>query len=168
MEWSSLRAGISKSLSISWAEKRARIWDLKVTCVIVIILFIPLPFVRVETWPQGEILFEKPITPWSEFRICCLSYPGGEPVEEIYGFNWRGKLVPYNVQSPLPFAFKCADEPLLKWQKDPEISLNNAFLQGDLINAETFWQPFLFWPFRMIWQTWSFEEKDSQRVGWVE
>lgn len=135
------------------AEKRAKNWDRLVSCVIVMCLFIPLPFVRLETWPQEKVLLEKPVTPWSRFRICYTSFPSGESVEDVFGFTWKGKIVPHGAQISLPFPVASLGEPSLKWQKDPEIPLSGVSIQGDFIDARTFWQPLLFSPLRMIWQT---------------
>lgn len=133
------------------SEHRTRYWDWLVTSVIVIVLCIPLPFVRFESWPQGTVLFEKLVTPWSQFRICYTSFPEEESVEEVYGFTWKGKVISRSIQPSIPLVFTSTDEPLLKWQKNPEVPLGDVFLRGDFVHVETFWQPLLFSPFRMIW-----------------
>ncbi|MCU0587617.1 MAG: hypothetical protein MUF52_05615 [Syntrophobacteraceae bacterium] len=132
-------------------ERRARRWNVFVTALLVVILFIPMPFVRFETWPAKAMLGEHLVTPWSRFRICYESFPKGEAVAEVFGFNWRGRLKNGDGTNPQFIHPGSVGPAVLKWQNGPEIILHAAYADGDLIRVETYWQPMILWPFKMIW-----------------
>ncbi|MFP5212269.1 MAG: hypothetical protein ACLGPL_02715 [Acidobacteriota bacterium] len=130
-------------------EKKAIAWDRMVTIVIVALLFIPLPFARVETWPNGSALAERIVTPWTTFQLCYTDLHSKESVEDRYAFTWKGELLPQKVSNlliPMPFS---VDPPTLKWWNAPELSLKEAFYRGDFLRVKTFWQPVILWPLGM-------------------
>jgi hypothetical protein len=138
-------------------EKKAAAWDRFVTVIIVLLLFFPLPFARFQTQPQKVVLLERPILPWSQFRIRYVTYPRGVPVEQVYRFTWNGKIVAQDVaatpaQTSVSFAITPVNNPLLRWQNNPEIRLGDIFVQGEVLKVTSFWQPLLFWPLRIGWQ----------------
>ncbi len=133
-------------------ERRARRWNIWVTGFLVAVLFVPLPFVRFETWPGRQMIGEHITTPWSRFRICYESFPGSETVEDVYSFTWKGRLMSENGANPQFLHPRSLGPAVLKWQNRPEITLHDAFVRGDLIKVETFWQPMILWPFKMVWQ----------------
>jgi hypothetical protein len=132
-------------------ERKARRWNIWVTGFLVAVLFVPLPFVRFETWPGRQMLAEHIATPWSRFRVCYESFPGRETVEDVYGFTWKGRLKNENGATPQFLHPRSLGPPVLKWQNGPEINLHDAFVKGELIKVETFWQPMILWPLRMAW-----------------
>ena len=134
-------------------ERKARAWDRWMTILIVVALFVPLPFARFESWPTGTVITERLITPWSRFRICYVAIPDESPVEEVYNFTWTGKLRNPAGPDPLVIGVSAADTPLLKWQNAPEVPLRAVYLKGDFLRVKTLWQPLIFWPFRMMWRT---------------
>lgn len=131
-------------------QKRARRWDRWVTIIIVLLLLIPVPFARFESWPAGRTILVRPVMPWSRFHFCYTSFPGGVPVEEAYYFTWRGQILPANRQSPMLLCITSAESPVLKWQNNPELALEKVFQDGDFVQIDTFWQPLLLWPFSML------------------
>lgn len=131
-------------------QKRAKAWDRFITIAIVAILLLPLPFARFESWPDGGTILVRPVMPWSKFHFCYISFPKGEPVEETYGFTWRGKILPAGTATPLILVTSSAESPLLKWQNNPELALDEVFQQGDFVQVDTFWQPILLWPVSML------------------
>ncbi len=132
-------------------ERRARRWNIWVTGFLVAVLFVPLPFVRIETWPGSQMIAERIATPWSRFRVCYESFPGRETVEDVYGFTWKGRLTNEDGVTPQFLHPRSLGPLVLKWQNGPEINLHEAFVKGELIKVETFWQPMILWPFRMAW-----------------
>jgi len=138
-------------------EKKAAAWDRFVTVVIIVLLFLPLPFARFQTLPQKVVLLERPILPWSQFRIRYVSFPRGILVEQVYQFTWNGGIVAKDAPSAAPetslaFAITPVNNPLLRWQNNPEIRLGDIFVQGEVLKVTSFWQPLLFWPLRIGWQ----------------
>jgi hypothetical protein len=132
-------------------EQRIRAWDRMVTIMIIVFLLAPLPFARLEAWPEGTVIFERFVTPWSRLHICYTSYPETETREDIYRFTWKGDLV---TQGSLPlnlFVISTMKEPIIKWENRREIPLKDMFLKGNFIRVRTYWQPLLLWPFRMLW-----------------
>ncbi len=138
----------SSQLDVSVHERRARRWDRWVTGVIVLLLFVPLPFARFESWPGGQIVADHIITPWSRFRVCYASFPDGHPTEEAFEFTWKATIVP-GYSSPVLPGLQPISPPLLKWQNGPERELKEAFYRGDLLRVTTSWQPVVLWPFRL-------------------
>lgn len=130
-------------------EKKARRWDRYVTLSIVLLLLVPLPFVRFESWPHGAIVFERIIMPWSRFQLCYVDYAHDAPVVEQYFFTWKGELLPKNVSLPLLARSHAVEPPILKWQDNPDIVLKDIFSKGDFLHIKTFWRPLLLWPFAM-------------------
>lgn len=137
---------------MSTYEKRARKWNIRVTMLLVAVLFVPLPFARFETWPGLEIIAEHIVTPWSRFRLCYEAFPGREPVEDVYTFTWKGRLRNGDGSEPQFLHPGSYGPAVLKWQNGPEMVLRDAYANGDLIKVETFRQPIIAWPFRMIWR----------------
>jgi hypothetical protein len=142
---------------IGMPEKRAVAWDRLVTVVIVVLLFFPLPFVRFQAMPQLVTILERPILPWSEFEIRYVSYPQGVPQSLNYGFTWKGMLVPKTDPESPPqrgavFPITPVNEPLLRWQSNPEIRLGELFVHGEVLKVSSFWQPLLFYPLHIGWQ----------------
>lgn len=131
-------------------QKRARAWDRWVTIIIVALLLVPIPFARFESWPDGRTILVRPVMPWSRFHFCYLSFPTGDPVEEAYEFTWRGQILPPGTTDPLLFVISSAESPLLKWQNNPELVLEEVFQKGDFVQLDTFWQPLLLWPLSMV------------------
>jgi hypothetical protein len=142
----------TQDIAVAMLEKKARNWDRWVTLSIVFLLILPLPFVRFEAWPQGTIVFERIIMPWSRFQICYVDYVHKEPVVEEYRFTWKGELLPRNISLPLFARSHAVDPPLLKWQNNPDIVLKDIFYEGDFLQIKTFWRPILLWPFAMGFQ----------------
>ena len=138
-------------------EKKAAAWDRFVTVAIVVLLFLPLPFARFQTLPQKVVLLERPILPWSQFRIRYVTYPRGVLVEQAYRFTWNGRIVAQGTsataaETSVSFAITPVNNPLLRWQNNPEIRLGDIFVQGEVLKVTSFWQPLLFWPLRIGWQ----------------
>ena len=147
-----MSSNTSESRNTPLSERQIRRWDWLVTLTIVVCLCIPLPFARFQAWPQGDVFLEKLVTPWSQFRLCYISFPEKDPVEELYRFTWKGKILSQGVPAPTPLVVTSVDEePSIRWQKNPEIPLSDIFRRGDFIHVETFWQPLLLSPFRMMW-----------------
>jgi hypothetical protein len=133
-------------------EKRAKSWDRWTTIIIVALLMVPLPFARFKAWPDGKVLNERLVMPWSWFQLCYTTFPGGEIVEETYHFTWKGEVIPRSASSFTLFTIDANEPPLLKWQNSPPMRLEQLFLRGDMLRLETVWQPVLLWPLRMLWQ----------------
>ncbi len=129
------------------------VWDRRVTWLLVLLLAMPLPFARFETWPGGTVISEHPVTPWSRFRICFWEPPEGAPREERYEFTWKGQVLPRESPPTLFLDVPSLRPPALKWQDNPEIPLDQSFFQGHLVRLETYWQPLILWPFRMLWRS---------------
>ncbi len=132
-------------------EKKARKWNIWTTIIISLAFLVPLPFARFEAWPSGDVIAEHIIMPWSQFRICYLSFPEGRPVERKYVFTWKGELMLHDLGSTPLITTTSIAPPILKWQESRDIFLNEMFYEGDYLLVSTGWQPFLFWPFRMLW-----------------
>jgi hypothetical protein len=142
---------------IGMPEKRAVAWDRFVTVAIVVLLFFPLPFVRFQVMPQSVTILERPILPWSEFQIRYVSYPQGVPQALNYGFTWKGMIIPTTEPEGPPqrdavFPITPVNEPLLRWQSNPEIRLGELFVHGEVLKVSSFWQPLLFYPLHIGWQ----------------
>jgi hypothetical protein len=133
-------------------EEKARKWNIWVTVFLTVILCVPLPFARFETWPGLDIISEHIIAPWSRFRLCYAAYPGGETVEDVYAFSWKGQLRNGDGSNPQFLHPGSLGPVALKWQNGPEIVLKDAYAKGELIRLETTWQPMIVWPFKMIWR----------------
>ena len=130
---------------------KANAWDRSVTIIIIMLLLMPIPFVRFESWPGGGTILMRPIMPWSYFHFCYNLYPGGEPVEEAFQFTWRGKILPTDTPEPLLLIVSsAAASPILKWQDNPELPLEDVFRHGNFILVNTHWRPILLWPFTMV------------------
>jgi hypothetical protein len=144
--------------SVAVQEKKAMVWDRMVTVFIVALLFLPIPFARFQVQPQLSTLLERPVLPWSRFHIRYLSYPQGAAMEENYRFSWRGRIWRETGQGVTPerqvsFAITPVNEPLLRWQDNPDIRLGELFTRGEVLTVSSFWQPLIFYPARMAWQT---------------
>jgi len=137
-------------LNETFYQKRAKVWDRGVTIIIVALLLVPIPFARFKSWPDGRTILVRPVMPWSRFHFCYVTFPGGDPVEEAYQFTWKGKILPGGTTTPMLFVISSAESPLLKWQNNPELVLEEVFQQGDFVQVDTFWQPLLLWPFSML------------------
>ncbi len=131
--------------------KKAEKWDRTITLAIVLLLAVPLPFARFETWPHGRIFPDRIIAPWSRFRICYTSPSGGETHEDVYRFTWTGRLITGDASPLNLFLVASAGDPSLKWQDYPETPLKDMVQKGRFLRVETFWQPLFLWPFRMAW-----------------
>ncbi len=131
-------------------EKKARFWDKAITGVLALVLVFPFPFARIKAWPADRVISEHLIMPWSHFRICYLSFPEGNAVEEVYRFTWKGEIEDGSIQTPLTLSLKSTHPPILRWQNSPEKALSEIFYEGDLLRVETFWQPLLLWPIKMV------------------
>ncbi len=92
----------------------------------------------------------RPVLPWSRFQFCYVRFPENDAVEEAYHFTWKGKILPADNSNPLLLVSTSAEPPVLKWQKNPELTLNEVFQQGNFVQVKTFWQPILLWPFAML------------------
>jgi hypothetical protein len=95
--------------------------------------------------------------PWSRFQIRYVSYPQGLPLVEGYGFTWKGRILREPGDSPaqqreITFAITPVNEPLLRWQDNPDIRLGESFVRGEMLKVTSFWQPVIFYPLRMGWQ----------------
>jgi hypothetical protein len=105
-----------------------------------------------------QVILERPILPWSQFQIRYVTFPQGIPVVQRYGFTWKGQLHsdPTGLEAALKesgFAITPVNDPLLKWQNNPEIRLGEMFTHGEVLKVTTYWQPLLLWPLRLGWQT---------------
>ncbi len=143
--------------SVSTSDKKAMIWDRMVTVFIVSLLLIPLPFARLQTTHPVTTILERPIMPWSHFQFRYLSYPQGEPREDIYRFTWKGQILRETSDGSLPqreatFAISPANEPLLRWQNHRDIRLGELYPHGEVLKMTSFWQPIILYPLRMGWQ----------------
>jgi len=138
------------------AEKRAVAWDRLVTVVIVVLLFFPLPFVRFQVMPQLVTVLERPILPWSEFEIAMYPIPRGSAIPELR-LHLEGNDRPQDrsgkpSQRGAVFPITPVNEPLLRWQSNPEIRLGELFVHGEMLKVSSFWQPLLFYPLHIGWQ----------------
>lgn len=131
-------------------DKRARKWDRWVTGMIVVCLMIPFPFVRLESWPGGEMVLERMVMPWSSFKLCYVSLRTGEPVEEKVHFTWKGEPEPSHASRLDLVAVAAQDPPKIKWHNLPEQSLEDLYFGGESLRLKRFWQPLLLWPFAML------------------
>jgi len=135
-------------------ERLAKGWERWVTVAIVALLLAPIPFVRFETWPSGNLLRQHPLTPWSRFRICYLSFPDHSLVDDPRGFHWNGLGLQPEPIFDRPLALSAAGEILFKWRDQPELPLTELDARGDLLLVRTGWQPLLLWPLRMLKEAW--------------
>jgi hypothetical protein len=141
----------------SISHRRAVTWDRMVTVFIVVLLFVPMPFARFQVAPRMTTILERPVMPWSRFQIRYVSYPQGLPQAASYGFTWKGQMLREPGDNPAPqrettFAITPANEPLLRWQDNPDIRLGEMFVRGEVLKVTSFWQPVIFYPLRMGWQ----------------
>ena len=141
----------------SISHRKAVTWDRMVTAFIVVLLFIPMPFARFQVAPRMTTILERPVMPWSRFQIRYVSYPQGLPLVEGYGFTWKGRILREPGDSPaqqreITFAITPVNEPLLRWQDNPDIRLGESFVRGEMLKVTSFWQPVIFYPLRMGWQ----------------
>jgi hypothetical protein len=143
-----------KRFSLLYYERLAKGWERWVTIAIVALLLVPIPFVRFEAWPDGNLLWQEPLMPWSRFQICYTSFPDRRAVDDVYRFHWNGLRLETDPKLKRPLAFCAAGEPLLKWQDRPEMPLTELYTQGDLLRVRTSWQPLLLWPLRMLKESW--------------
>ncbi len=146
-------------------EQLARGWDRWVTVAIVLLLLVPVPFARFETWPDGRLLLQQPLLPWSHFRLCYVSFPDGVAVDEMYRFHghWPRPEVPLDFTRPV--GIPSLDPPLVQWQGRPPLPLNDLFRSGALLRLRTCWQPILLWPFRMLAASWHDIRQRSHGAG---
>ncbi len=135
-------------------ERKARRWDKVVMIFLGLLLLVPMPFIRFKAWPSKELLLERPVLPWSTFRICSLWHGSEDPVEEIYKFNWRGSLNPEIPGFLHPVALESCKMPYLVWQKQPAIPLRRLYEKGEFLLVKTSWRPILAWPLGMIVSSW--------------
>lgn len=138
-------------------ERQARRWDRRITLLILLLLLLPFPFAQFVSWPNGKPLYVYLVMPWSEFRICYETLPGGQAAEQVYRFSWTGRIMPGNGSAPLLVTAASSGPLILKWQGAPEVVLRGLFQQGNFLEVKTFWQPLILWPLRMVWQT--FEQR---------
>lgn len=141
-----------QSAGMAFHEKRARVWDRWTMALIVVILLVPLPIARFESWPGGDVVLDRPIMPWSHFRICYVSYLDGKPVEEFHTFQWNGKLDNHERSGPVDFGWLSAQPAVLKWQNAAEIVLGDLHGKGETLRMRTHWRPVLLWPFEALWR----------------
>ena len=78
-------------------------------------------------------------------------------MEDNYRFSWKGRIYrdtgsDVTAQQQVRFAITPANEPLLRWQDNPEIRLGELFVRGEVLTVNSFWQPLIFYPARMAWQ----------------
>jgi hypothetical protein len=147
-----LHVNYSQGLDGTHRGKRIVSWDSWATVFFLLLLMVPLPFARFESWPSGRIISEHLVTPWSRFQLCYTDYPGGQAVQETFNFTWKGELIPRGMVPPELFFINSLDPPAFQWQSTPEVVLKESFYKGELLRLETFWQPVLLWPFKMGWQ----------------
>lgn len=141
----------------SISARKAVIWDRMVTAFIVALLFLPMPFAQFQVLPQMVTLLERPVMPWSRFQIRYVSYPQGVPIEQRYRFTWKGQMLRESGDGSAPqrettFAVTPVNEPLLRWQGNPDIRLGELFAHGEVLKVTSFWQPVILYPLRMGWQ----------------
>lgn len=134
------------------SERDVRRWDRRITIIIVLLLLAPLPFVKIESFPGGDVLLEKLIVPWTGFRVCYVSYPEMEPVVEDYSFTWKGELLPRNSSSLILADRPFVEEPILKWRNSPDIYLDSFTAKGGVLRIRSSWRPVLLWPAGMLWR----------------
>lgn len=132
-------------------ERRARAWDRWTTGVIFLLLLIPLPIARFQSWPGGEIVLDRLVLPWSHFRICYVSLADGNPVEEVHRFRWNGRLQGGEGVSPLNLEWISMGPAMLKWQDAPEILLSRRQEEGQMLRMKVLWRPVLLWPLEALW-----------------
>lgn len=134
------------------SEKRTLAWDRWTTVIFLLLLMLPVPFARFESWPGGKIISEHLVTPWSRFQLCYIDFPSGQAAQETFKFTWKGELIPRGIVPPEVFVISSLEPPAFKWQNAPEVILKDSFYKGELLKLETFWQPVLLWPFKMGWR----------------
>lgn len=144
----------SGRFSTRYYERLATGWDRWVTIAIVALLLIPIPFARFESWPSGNLLSQQLLMPWSRFRICYVSFPERQLVDDVYGFHWDGLSLRADPGLARPLALTSIQEPLFKWQGRPAIPLTELHATGDFLLVRTCWQPLLLWPLRMLKDSW--------------
>lgn len=152
-------------LKASRAEYRARRWDILVTGVLAMLLLIPMPFVQFRSWPDNRLILERPVLPWSSFRLCYRPLDGGPPVEEQYRFDHAGRLRPPVAADAFPMALESVDLPWLQWQKQPEIGLQEIHDRGAFLDVRVRWQPVLAYPLKMLLEAWKDHPLGSQGAG---
>lgn len=142
---------VQRKTNMSSHEKKALTVDRFITFGIVLLLFVPFPFARFEACPTGEVISEHMIMPWSGFKLCYISYPDGDPVEDRYQFTWKGEVLPRgSLPKPMLIHIDSLEPPIFKWQNNPDVFLRTVFYRGEMIRLKTFWQPIVFWPLKMV------------------
>lgn len=136
------------------ADRRASRWDVTVMVLLAILLLIPIPFVQFRSWPERRLILERPVLPWSAFRLCYHPIEGGPPVEELYHFEGSGRLAPQPLNAVSPLALESSELPFLQWQKQPEIGLHEIHRTGALLEITVRWQPILAYPLKMLRDAW--------------
>lgn len=147
------------------ADRRARRWDVFVTVLLAAFLLVPVPFVQFRSWPERRLILERPVLPWSTFRLCYHPIEGGPPVEELYRFQGSGRLSPQPLSAVSPVALESSELPFLQWQKQPEIGLHEIHRTGALLEITVRWQPVLAYPMRMLKDAWKAHPLGSQGGG---
>ncbi len=145
----------SGSLSeASRADRTARRWDLVVTVSMALLLLIPIPFVQFRSWPERRLILERPVLPWSSFRLCYRPLDTDQPVVEQYRFDRSGRLNPPLGPAVFPMVLESREPPLLQWQKHPEMGLQDLHAQASFLDITVRWQPVLVYPLRMLKDVW--------------
>lgn len=149
----------------SSAQRRARRWDILVTAAMALCLLIPMPFVQFRSWPDRRLILERPVLPWSSFRLCYRPLDESPPVEERYRFDSAGRLQPSVAAGAFPMALESLDPPWLQWQKQPEIGLQDIHDRGAFLDIRVRWQPVLAYPLKMLLDAWKDHPLGSQGGG---
>ncbi len=149
----------------STAERTARRWDVLVTLILMTLLLLPIPFVQFRSWPERRLILERPVLPWSAFRLCYQPIEGGPPVEELYRFRGSGGLAPQTLTAVSPLALESSELPFLQWQKQPEIGLHELHHRGGLLEITVRWQPVIAYPLRMLKNAWQAHPLGSHGGG---
>jgi len=147
------------------ADRRARRWDVFVTVLLAAFLLVPMPFVQFRSWPERRLILERPVLPWSAFRLCYHPLEGGRPVEELYRFQGSGRLAPQSLNAVSPLALESSELPLLQWQNQPEIGLHEIHGTGALLEITVRWQPVLAYPLKMLKNAWQAHPLGSHGGG---
>jgi len=147
------------------ADRRARRWDVFVTVLLAAFLLVPMPFVQFRSWPERRLILERPVLPWSAFRLCYHPLEGGRPVEELYRFQGSGRLAPQSLNAVSPLALESSELPWLQWQNQPEIGLHEIHGTGALLEITVRWQPVLAYPLKMLKNAWQAHPLGSHGGG---
>ncbi len=149
----------------SGAERAARRWDVVVTVILASLLLLPIPFVQFRSWPENRLILERPVLPWSTFRVCYQPLEGGPPVEELYRFQGLGRLAAQNLSALSPLAVESSELPFLQWQRQPEIALHELHHKGGLLHVAVRWQPIAAYPVKMLKDAWQAHPLGSHGGG---